>query len=51
MQISLSSAMDRWNKCGCEAAMARKKNLTMVKDQCDCAGGEEGKKWEEKWQW
>jgi hypothetical protein len=28
--------------------MAGRKNLTTVKDQCDCAGGGEGKKKEEK---
>jgi hypothetical protein len=29
-----------WNKCGCEATMARKKNLTMVKDQCEKSSGQ-----------
>jgi hypothetical protein len=43
--------MDRWNKCRCKEALARKKNLTTAKDQCDCVGGGEGKKLEEKWWW
>jgi hypothetical protein len=50
LRISFSSETDGWNRCGCEAAIAREKDCGEHEDEAS-AEVEGVERLEEKWWW